>query len=62
MINFHRALIAIAILFCAGFAAWAALAFERGEGGVNLALATGFGFAALAFAYYLKNLRRFLRR
>jgi hypothetical protein len=61
MINFHRALIATAILFCAGFAIWSGAAFQRGEGGVNLALAMSFGLATLALAYYLKNLRRFLR-
>ena len=61
MINFHRALIATAIIFCAGFAVWSGAAFERGGGAVNLALATGFGVAALALMYYLKNLRRFLR-
>ena len=61
MINFHRALIATAIVFCAGFALWAGAAFQRGEGTVNLMLAMGFGMATLALAYYLKNLRRFLR-
>ena len=61
MINFHRALIATAILFCAGFALWSGAAFSRGEGAVNLALAMSFGLATLALAYYLKNLRRFLR-
>ena len=62
MINFHRALIATAILFCAGFAVWANAAFQRGEGAVHLVLAMGFGLATLVLAYYLKNLRRFLRR
>jgi hypothetical protein len=61
MINFHRALIATAIVFCAGFAFWAGAAFQRGEGTVHLMLAMGFGLATLALAYYLKNLRRFLR-
>ena len=62
MINFHRALIATAIVFCAGFAVWASAAYGRGEGTVHLVLAMGFGLATLVLAYYLKNLRRFLRR
>ena len=62
MINFHRVLIGTAILFCGGFAAWAFAAFDRGDGAVNLGLATVFAAATLALAYYLKNLKRFLRR
>ena len=62
MIIFHRFLIGTAILFCAGFAAWAWMAFRRDAGTDNLVLAVAFALAALALAYYLKNLKRFLGR
>lgn len=64
MIAFHRFLIGTAILFCAGLAAWAFGAFEAAGpvGGAHPVLGAAFALAALALAYYLKNLRRFLRR
>lgn len=62
MIAFHRFLIGSAIVFCAGFAAWAWLAFRSGGGTVALALGIGFGAATVGLSYYLKNLRRFLGR
>ena len=60
MIIFHRFLIGTAILFCAGFAWWSQAAYRESGSAVQLALAIVFGVAALALAYYLKNLRRFL--
>ncbi len=60
MVNFHRILISTAIAFSAGFAIWSAIAYSRNGGFWTLASAVGFGLAALAFALYLKNLRRFL--
>jgi hypothetical protein len=62
MIAFHRLLIGTAIVFCAGFAAWALLAFRSNGGALLLALGLGFGLATVALSYYLKNLRRFLGR
>ncbi len=62
MIAFHRFLIGTAILFCAGFAVWAIVAF-RSEGGVlPLMLGVTFALLAAALGYYLKHLRRFLGR
>ena len=62
MIHFHRFLIATAILFCAGFAAWTFAAYRAGGPGWQLALCATFATAAGALGYYLKNLDRFLRR
>ena len=62
MIPFHRLLIATAILFCAGFAIWALgqyLALQRPG---MLALTVIFAILAVALAYYLSNLKRFLGR
>jgi hypothetical protein len=62
MIPFHRFLIATAILFCAGFAAWAFVAYRATGGGLQLGLGIVFAIAAVALGYYLKNLNRFLHR
>jgi hypothetical protein len=62
MIPFHRFLITTAILFCAGFAAWAFAAYRAGGTGRDLAFAIGFAVAAAVLGYYLKNLNRFLHR
>jgi hypothetical protein len=62
MIVFHRVLIATAILFCVGFALWSFDAYRAGGGAGSLALAIAFGVAAGALSYYLRHLRRFLRR
>ncbi|MGH7718079.1 MAG: hypothetical protein ACREON_04450 [Gemmatimonadaceae bacterium] len=62
MISFHRFLIATAILFCVLFAVWSAVAYQRAGGTGTLVLAIAFAGAALALAYYLKNLKRFLGR
>jgi len=62
MIAFHRILIGTAILFCAGFALWAILAFRADGGAEPLVLGVTFALAAAGLSYYLKNLRRFLGR
>jgi hypothetical protein len=62
MIPFHRFLIGTAILFCAGFAAWAFRGFARAGDLSLLVLGAGFAIGVGALAWYLKNLRRFLRR
>jgi hypothetical protein len=62
MIIFHRVLISTAIVFFAGMALWAFAAY-RAESAVSLlALALFAAAAAVGLVYYLKNLRRFLRR
>ena len=60
MIIFHRFLIGTAIIFCAGFAWWSYAAYRASGSAGQLTLAIVFAVAALALAYYLKNLRRFL--
>lgn len=62
MIPFHRFLIGTAILFCLGFAAYAAAAYRASGATGELALAVVFGIAGLGLGYYLKNLNRFLHR
>lgn len=62
MIPFHRFLIATAIIFCVGFAAWAFAAYRTTGAGLQLALGVVFAIAGIALAYYLKNLKRFLHR
>ena len=60
MIIFHRFLIGTAIIFCAGFAWWSQAAYRASGSALQLTLALVLAVAALALAYYLKNLRRFL--
>jgi hypothetical protein len=62
MIPFHRFLIGTAILFCAGFAIWSIREFSTTSNTSQLVLGVSFALAAAGLAYYLKNLRRFLRR
>jgi uncharacterized membrane protein YdjX (TVP38/TMEM64 family) len=62
MIPFHRFLIATAILFCVGFAAWAFAAYRSTGSALQLTLGIVFAIAGVALAYYLKNLNRFLHR
>ena len=61
MIAFHRFLIATAILFCLGVAAWSILAFEAHGGIAMLALGVVFVLAATGLGYYLNHLGRFLK-
>ena len=62
MIPFHRLLISTAIVFCAGFAAWAAWHYRQSGDLLMLLTAVAFALAAVALAYYLRHLRRFLGR
>ena len=62
MIPFHRFLIATAILFCLGFAAWAFVAYRSTGAALQLGLGIVFTIAGIALGYYLKNLNRFLHR
>lgn len=62
LVAFHKLLIGSAVLFCAGFGLWQAVAYLQGAGGVSLAVAAAFLVAALALGYYLARLDRFLGR
>ena len=62
MIAFHRFLIGTAIIFCAGFAIWAIVAYRTDGSALPLVLGVAFAGAGAALGYYLKNLRRFLGR
>jgi hypothetical protein len=62
MIPFHRLLIGTGIAFSAGFALWAFVRYRQAPSLLMLALTIVFTAAALALAYYLRHLRRFLDR
>lgn len=62
MIPFHRLLISTAIVFCAGFAAWAGWTYRQSGDAWTLLMGLAFGVAALALGYYLRHLSRFLGR
>lgn len=62
MIPFHRLLITTAIVFCGGFAAWAAWHYRQSGELLMLLTALAFAVAAVALGYYLRHLRRFLGR
>ena len=62
MIPFHRLLISTAIVFCAGFAAWAGWAYRQSGDGLMLLTGLAFAVAAVALSYYLRHLNRFLGR
>ena len=62
MIPFHRLLIGTGIAFAAGFALWAFVRYRQEPSVLMLVLAITFTAAAIAMAYYLRHLRRFLGR
>jgi hypothetical protein len=62
MIPFHRLLISTAIVFCAGFAAWAGWSYRQSGDALMLLTGVAFAAAAVALAYYLRHLTRFLGR
>ena len=62
MIPFHRLLIATAIAFCAGFAVWAGWSYWQSGEALMLMTGLAFAVAAVALAYYLRHLNRFLGR
>ena len=60
LISFHRILIAVAILFCAGYGVYELSAFAR-SGETGSLFISGFFFVVTAgLAYYLWHLKRFL--
>lgn len=60
MIPFHRLLIATGVLFAGGFALWSFVRYRQQPSLGMLVLTIAFTAAALALAYYLRHLRRFL--
>ncbi len=60
LINFHRILIAVAILFCAGYGAYELVAFARDGGNGTLAISGFFFVSTIALTYYLWHLKRIL--
>lgn len=62
LVAFHRLLIATAILFCGGFAAWQVDRFLRAGGPLHAVLAGAFALGAVGLLYYLLRLKRFLGR
>ena len=60
MIPFHRLLITTAILFCAGFALWGWREYQVAHTTWALVSTVAFAVFAVALAFYLANLKRFL--
>jgi hypothetical protein len=61
LIGFHRLLISIAILFCAGYAFWEISEYRETSNIRSLLIALAFLGATFALAYYLRHLGRILR-
>jgi hypothetical protein len=57
----HRILIGAAIAFGVFYTVWEVLAFRRTQDAVHLLIAAISALITLGLAYYLKNLRRFVR-
>ncbi len=62
MINFHKVLISTFIVFSLAYAVWSGWVFKQTGQFWAGSSAVGFGLVTAAFAFYLKNLERFLRR
>ncbi len=60
IVSFHRILIAVAILFCAGYGGYELVGFSREGGTGALVLGGVFLILAVALSYYLWRLNRFL--
>lgn len=60
LIAFHRFLIASAILFCFGYAAWELVHFWVAGGSGSLALGLVFGVLGVLLTIYLARLRRYV--
>ncbi len=60
MIAFHKVLIVTAIAFCVFFAVWGWREYHQTGTAWSLASSIAFAVFAVAFAVYLKLLRRFL--
>jgi len=62
MIPFHRLLITVAIVFCAGFAAWGWREYQHTGTTWALASAVAFSVFAVLLVVYLALLKRFLAK
>jgi len=62
MISFHRLLISTAIAFCVFFALWSGWSYRADQSLATLVVGVVFAAAAIALAYYLRHLNRFLGR
>jgi hypothetical protein len=60
LIAFHRLLITVAIVFCAGFAAWEVNRFATVGGPGAVVLACVFALLAMLLFWYLRRLNRIL--
>jgi len=60
LIIFHRVLIGTAIVFGFGFSVWELLTFRRTGAMENLLVGVAAAVLSGLFAYYLKNLKRFV--
>ena len=60
LIVFHRILIGTAIVFGVGFAIWEFLAYRQTGAVENLLIGISAAIISGLFAYYLKNLKRFV--
>ncbi len=60
LINFHRVLIAFAILFCGGYGAYELLAFNEDGETLSFVISGFFLASALGLSYYLWHLKRIL--
>ena len=60
MIGFHKVLISVAVVFCAGFAIYEWQDYQAVGGSLSLGLAIAFLIADIALGYYLAHLNRFL--
>jgi hypothetical protein len=61
LVSFHRLLIAVAIVFCLGFAGWETRAYLGGGGLRALTSAAVFFVLGLALVVYLARLNRILK-
>ena len=60
LIGFHRVLIASAILFCFGYAAWELMHFWVAGAGGSLTLGLVFVVLGVLLSVYLARLRRYV--
>ncbi|MEX2572179.1 MAG: hypothetical protein WD737_12840 [Gemmatimonadota bacterium] len=60
LISFHRFLIAVGILFCAGYGIWELVSYTGSREASSLLIALAFFAGALGLGYYLRHLTRIL--
>ncbi len=60
LINFHRVLIAFAILFCGGYGLYELVGFNEDQETTSLVISGFFLACTVGLSYYLWNLKRIL--